>query len=69
MEFSRIMKMSLRDGRELELQLTPQLLENIRSVFNLPTVDDVGDIHVKEYLVSSMRVALQEETSNVVPVA
>lgn len=69
MEFSRSIKMTLRDGRELELQLTPQLLESIRSVFNLSSIDDVGDLHVKEYLVSSMHAALQEETSNVIPVA
>lgn len=66
MEFSRSMKITLRDGREVELQLTHQLLENIRAVFSLSSVDDVGEMHVKEYLVSSMRAALQEET-NVVP--
>lgn len=63
MEFSKIMKLTLRDGREVELQLTHQLLENIRSVFNLQTIDDIGEMHVKEYLVSSMRAALQEEAN------
>ena len=68
MDFTRSMKINLRDGRELELQLTPQLLEKIRQTFGLPTIDDVGEMHVKEYLVSSMRHALREET-DVVPVA
>lgn len=68
MEFAKSMKIIMKDGRELDLQLTSQLLESIRSAFELLTIDDVSEMHVKEYLVSSMRNTLREE-ADVTPVA
>lgn len=50
----------MKSGQVMSIEMTPLLLERIRSSFSLTTEEEVTDNHVKYYLAISMRNMLTE---------
>lgn len=60
MEFAKTVELKLKSGQTMSIEMTPLLLEKIKSSFDLESSDDVTDKHVKYYLAISMRNMLTE---------
>jgi hypothetical protein len=60
MQFSKTMELQLKSGQSMEIQMTPLLIEKIKSSFSLNSVDDITEKHVKYYLAISMKNMLSE---------
>lgn len=54
MKVVRQMEMQLRNGGTLTIDVSSQLLEQVRHTFALDSTDSVSEEHVKRFLVSSM---------------
>ena len=61
METARTFSFSIADGRHVDLDVSPILLERLRASYDLESVDEVTTYHLKCYLASSMRAALEAE--------
>ena len=47
------------NGLLMELDVTEELLESVRAAFCLDCLGDVAEDHMKQFLISSMRNALE----------
>jgi hypothetical protein len=61
MNISKIVEIELKDGRVVTLEMSEKLVQNIQEAFNLPSQDDITDRHIKYYLISSMKNALEDQ--------
>ena len=49
----------MRNGSLLELDVTKELMESVRSAFCLSDISDVTDAQMKHFLISSMKNSLE----------
>lgn len=54
MDVARSVEMRLRGGETLTIDMSSQLLEQVRHAYSLDSTDHVTEGHVKRFLVSSM---------------
>lgn len=60
MQVARQVEIRLRTGDVLTIDVSDRLLSSVRDKFELSSVEQVTDRHLKYYLVSSMKNALEE---------
>lgn len=61
MNVSKIVEIELKDGRVVTLEMSDKLVKSIQETFNLASQEDITDRHIKYYLVSSMKNALETQ--------
>lgn len=61
MNVSKIVEIELKDGRVVTLEMSDKLVKSIQETFNLASQEDITDRHIKYYLVSSMKNALEAQ--------
>ena len=59
MQVARQVEIRLRTGEVMTIDVSDKLMEQVMTTFGLPTPGAVTDAHVKYYLASSMRNALE----------
>ena len=64
MEAVRTLTMKLVSGDILTLEVSQDLVNQVREAYNLESDNDVTEMHFKGYLVSSMNRALAGEESD-----
>ena len=57
--FIKRIEMEMRNGSLLELDVTKELMESVRSAFCLSDISDVTDAQMKHFLISSMKNSLE----------
>lgn len=57
--FVKRIEMEMGNGLLMELDVTQELLESVRAAFGLDCLGDVAEDHMKQFLISSMRNALE----------
>lgn len=60
MNVARTVELKFKNGNVVNVDLSDVLIERIRGTLGLEADDQVTDAHVKYYLVSSMRNALEK---------
>lgn len=60
MQIAKTVELQLKSGQVMTIEMTPTLLERIRTSFGLEPGQEVTDNHVKYYLAISMRNTLTE---------
>lgn len=58
MQVAKVVKIQLKDGSELSIDVSDKLLDAVATAFEL-SPESVGDNHVKYYLASSMKRAVE----------
>jgi hypothetical protein len=61
MQVAKTIEIDLRDGQVMTLDMTPELLKNIRSTFMLESDDDITERHVKYFLTSALKNMLEAQ--------
>lgn len=61
MEVIRTIQIPLKDGTTITLDLSRKLMNEIKSAFNLSRDEDIIEKHIKYYLISSMKNAMEFE--------
>lgn len=61
MHISKTVEFQLKSGQTLTLDMTETLVERIRAAFELNSADQVTERHVKYYLSSAMKKALETD--------
>ena len=51
----------MKNGLVAEIDVSHELLERVRGTFQLQSVDQVSDSHIKYFLASSMKNALENK--------
>lgn len=51
----------MKNGLIAEIDVSQELLERVRSTFRLQSTDQVSDSHIKYFLASSMKNALENK--------
>lgn len=59
MKVEKVVEISLKDGSVASLEMTGEMLRSIREAFSLETDDEITERHVKYFLISSMKNALE----------
>lgn len=59
MNVEKVVEIELKDGRVVTLEMSGEMLRNIRESFDLSSDDDITDRHIKYYLISSMKNTLE----------
>lgn len=60
MEVVRSYNINAPNGSVITLDMSKDLLDQMKEAFQLSSYDEISDDHIKAYLVTSMRRALQE---------
>jgi len=60
MQVAKTIQISLKNGQVLTLDMTQQLVEGIISTFMLDNADFITERHVKYYLASAMKNAVEQ---------
>jgi len=60
MNVTRTVEIQLNNGQIATIDLSDEIVERVRTTFCLNSQDQVTDSHIKYYLVSSMRRALED---------
>lgn len=60
MNIVKTVEISLKDGRQLTLEMSDTLLTQIKSTFGLTNESEITDRHVKYYLTSAMKNTLEK---------
>lgn len=61
MNIAKTIELNLRGGQHLTLDMSSDLLDKIKEAFGLASDADITERHVKYYLTSSMKNALEIE--------
>lgn len=59
MKIVKTFQMELKDGQVLTLDVSDVLLDKVKETFMLESTDAVSDTHLKYFIVSSMKNALE----------
>lgn len=59
MQIAKTIEIELKDGQVMTLDMTPDLLRNIKSTFMLNSDDEITDRHVKYFLTSALKNMLE----------
>jgi hypothetical protein len=54
----------LPNGNQLQLEVSPEYLKLVRQFFNLSEVDEVDDNHLRQFLFSTTKSAIDKAESN-----
>lgn len=60
MNIVKTVEISLKDGRQLTLEMSDALLTQIKNTFGLINESEITDRHVKYYLTSAMKNTLEK---------
>jgi len=60
MHVAKTIEIQMKSGQVFTLDMSETLLERIRTSFDLDTVNHITERHVKYYLTSAMKRALEE---------
>tara|TARA_R110000824_G_scaffold59989_1_gene160697 strand:+ start:1143 stop:1331 length:189 start_codon:yes stop_codon:yes gene_type:complete len=55
---------TLPNGNQLQLEVSPEYLKLVRQFFNLSEVDEVDDNHLRQFLFSTTKSAIDKAESN-----
>lgn len=58
---ARTFELQMKNGLVAEIDVSHELLERVRGTFQLQSVDQVSDSHIKYFLASSMKNALENK--------
>lgn len=61
MEIADKIKLNLPSGVVVDLEMSPQFLQNLRSTLSLDESVQISERHIKTFLVGSMKNALAED--------
>ena len=64
MQVAKTIEIVLRDGQVMTLDMTPDLLKNIRTTFMLESDDDITERHVKYFLTSALKNMLEAQNGS-----
>jgi hypothetical protein len=64
MQVAKTIEIDLRDGQVMTLDMTPELLKNIRTTFMLESDDDITERHVKYFLTSALKNMLEAQNGS-----
>jgi hypothetical protein len=59
MQIAKTIEIELRNGQTITLDMTPELLRNIRTTFTLASDEDVTERHVKYFIASALKNMLE----------
>ena len=59
MQTIKTVEFSLKDGQIVTLDISDKLVDQIITAFNLKSFEEISEEHVKRYLVSGMKRALE----------
>jgi hypothetical protein len=64
MQVAKTIEIDLRDGQVMTLDMTPELLKNIRTTFMLESDNDITERHVKYFLASALKNMLEAQNDS-----
>jgi hypothetical protein len=64
MQVAKTIEIDLRDGQVMTLDMTPELLKNIRTTFMLESDNDITERHVKYFLTSALKNMLEAQNGS-----
>jgi len=62
--FMETRNITLPNGNQLQLEVSPEYLKLVRQFFNLSEVDEVDDNHLRQFLFSTTKSAIDKAESN-----
>lgn len=63
---SEIREISLPKGGTLQITMSPEFLNKVRSHFSIPTGVDVSDEHIRMFVYGSCKTAIDKAENNIV---
>jgi len=64
METVKTYNIHMPNGSTLTLDMSRELLDQMKEAFQLHNYDEISEDHIKAYLITSMRRALESETED-----